>query len=684
MVADASSPRGSDVTGPREPYGLRAGSSYEDGAPSFHDRTVDELRGSVEAAEIGPLLCALAHLSGDVSLLAERFRPNVTFRPQGPARQGGLHPDVLREARELALSRLIAVSQRRGAIDPVPGDAADDPFGRERVLLDRILNFMVGDIDDRVRPLLHLEIDVPHDAGAPDWTADCIAPDRPLRVAIIGAGMSGLLAAHRLSQAGIAPVVFEKNGEIGGTWWENSYPGCRLDTPNFAYSYSFAPKSDRPHEFSEQETILEYFKAMAERFEVRQYIRFRSEVTLARFDEDDATWAVTSRAHGAELTTEHFDLILSCVGQLNQPKMPDIPGMDAFQGDSWHTARWPDDIDLKGKRVAVVGTGASAYQVVPAILDDVAAMVVFQRTPPWVLPTPTYFDEISDAHRFLLDGLPHYARWFRLYQFWTSVVGRWNQVRVDPDFKHPVSISEANEGFRRVLVEHLERQFEDHPDLLLAAVPKYPPGAKRMLRDNGAWPAAMKDSRVDLELRPIAEIDRSGILLTDGTKHEVDVIIYATGFRASAFLTPIQVIGRGDRNLHAWWNGDARAYRGMSVPGFPNLLFLYGPNTNLVVNGSLIVFAEAEMNYALEHLRTLLTSGARALDVTEEAFESYNTMIDAENRQMAWGASDVSSWYKNEVGRVSQNWPLSLVDFFEQTRSIDLTDHVVVEPRRGH
>ena len=650
---------------------------------TLRGRSVAELREAVEAAEIGPLLCSLAHLTGDLELLAERFRPNVTFRPQGPAPQGGLAPDVLREAQEFALSALTLLVDDETIGTAGSDDAANDPLRWGLGHIDRILDFMTGGVEDRVRPLLHLELDVPHDAGAPDWKADRIAPGIPPRVAIIGAGMAGLLAAYRLRQAGIEPVVFEKNEDIGGTWWENTYPGCRLDTPNFAYSYSFAHKPDWPHEFSRQETILDYFRVMADHFEVRPLIRFRTEVTLARFDEDDATWEVTSRPEGAAPTTERFDMILSCVGQLNQPKMPEIPGMDAFEGASWHTARWRHDVDLRGKRVAVIGTGASAYQVVPAILEDVASMVVLQRTPPWMMPTPAYFKEIPDAHRLLLLGLPHYARWFRFYQFWTSVVGRWHQVRVDPGFDHPVSVSEANEAFRQVLVEHLERQFADRPDLLAAAIPTYPPGAKRMLRDNGVWPSALKDPKVHLELRSIAEIGPSGIRLTDGTSHEVDVIIYATGFKASAFLTPIRVIGRAGRDLHEWWNGDARAYRGMSVPGFPNLLFLYGPNTNLVVNGSLIVFAEAEMHYALDHLRTLLASGVRALDVTEEAFEAYNERIDAENRQMAWGASTVSSWYKNELGRVSQNWPLPLIDFYEQTRSIDLADHVVVEPRKG-
>lgn len=644
-------------------------------------RSGDELRDAVEAAEIGPLLCSLAHITGDTRFLAERFRPNVNFRPQGPAPQGGLEADVLHEARKLALDGLTALVAGSEALGAPLDAAAADPLRWGSSHVDRILDFMTGGVEERVRPLLHLELDVPHDAGAPTWTAAQLAPGRTIRVAIIGAGMSGLLAAFRLQQAGIEPTVFEKNEDIGGTWWENSYPGCRLDTPNFAYSYSFAQNPDWPHEFSQQKTILDYFHAMADRFEVRQFVRLRTEVSCARFDEDDATWEVTAQTEGAEPTIELFDMLISCVGQLNQPRMPDISGINTYKGDSWHTARWRHDVELRDKRVAVVGTGASAYQVVPAILSDVASMVVHQRTPPWMMPTPTYFKAIPDAHRAPLIGLPHYARWFRFYQFWTSVVGRWHQVRVDPDFDHPISVSEANEAFRKVLLEHLEHQFADRPDLLSSVIPTYPPGAKRMLRDNGAWPAALKDPKVRLELRPIQRIVKNGIQLVDGTIHEVDIIIYATGFQASAFLTPIQVIGRASRDLHEWWNGDARAYRGLSVPGFPNLFFLYGPNTNLVVNGSLIIFAEAEMNYVLEHLRLMLTSRIAALDVTEEAFLNYNSHIDGENRQMAWGASRVSSWYKNSLGRVSQNWPLPLIDFYEQTRCIEFGDHIVVEPR---
>jgi len=299
-------------------------------------------------------------------------------------------------------------------------------------------------------------------------------------------------------------------------------------------------------------------------------------------------------------------------------------------------------------------------------------VVIFQRHPPWMLPTPRYHEPITAAHQRLLSGLPHYARWLRFFQVWATIRGRWDLVRVDEAYQHPVSVSAANEALRQALLQQIERHYAGRPDLLRSQVPDYPPGAKRMLRDNGVWPAALKDPKVFVETRPITALSESGVTVAEdggdqGHQHPLDVIIYATGFRASEFLAPMQITGIQGKNLHEWWAGEARAYLGMCMPGFPNFFCMYGPNTNLVVHGSLILFAESSAHYILQCLRMLLTEKRQSMAVTEEAFRSFNEMIDRENALMAWGASSVSSWYKNDSGRVTQNWPLSIDAFYTMT-----------------
>ena len=310
--------------------------------------------------------------------------------------------------------------------------------------------------------------------------------------------------------------------------------------------------------------------------------------------------------------------------------------------------------------------------MVPAILSDVASVVVFQRNPPWMLPTPRYHETITAAHRRLLGALPHYARWLRFFQVWATIRGRWDLVRVDETYQHAVSVSAANEALRQSLLQQMERHYADRPDLLRSQVPNYPPGAKRMLRDNGVWPAALKDPKVFVETRPIAGISSGGVTIVAeggdvGKQHPLDVLIYATGFRASEFLMPMEITGLHGRKLHEWWNGEARAYLGMCMPGFPNFFCMYGPNTNLVVHGSLILFAESSANFIMQCIKMLLEKNQQSMMVTEQAFQAFNEMIDRENARMAWGASTVSSWYKNDSGRVTQNWPLSIDEFYTLT-----------------
>jgi 4-hydroxyacetophenone monooxygenase len=649
--------------GEREaPVGDRAFFPLESGL--LAEATGPVLREAVAAAEIHPLLCALALLSGDESLLDPRFRPDTRLGPSGPKPCGGLPPGLVDEARQRALTCLESLRRR-----PDLGTRVPSPH-----LLERALDFTTGGAHHAARRMVMRELDVPHDGDAPRWRLGSLAPGRGFRVAVIGAGMSGILMAHRLRQAGIACVVFEKNPAVGGTWHDNAYPGCRLDTPNFAYSYSFAQNPRWPSEFSSRQAILEYFTTLARRFGVIEDLRLGTEVLRLEYREREPGWTLHARDAAGRESAHEFDAVVSAVGQLNRPSIPAFPGAASFAGPSWHTARWRHDVSLAGKRVGVIGTGASAYQVVPAILGEVRELVVFQRNPPWMLPTPRYYEPISAAHRLLLVGLPHYANWHRFYQVWASVKGRWDLVRVDPQYRHPVSVSAANEELRQALVRHIEASYAGRPDLVASQVPDYPPGAKRMLRDNGAWPAALKDPKVRLETRAIQGITPSGIRVADGAVHELDALVYATGFHAADFLVPMQVQGVGGRRLHDWWDGDARAYLGLCMPGFPNFFCMYGPNSNLSVHGSLILFAESQAHWIMEALHAVLSRGARAIDVTEEAFARFNVLMDEQNALMAWGASGVSSWYKNARGRVSQNWPLSLEDYFSMTERPQLAD----------
>lgn len=617
------------------------------------------LREVLLQAELPSLLPALAHLTGDLSLLAEDLRPPMRLLASGVEPQGGMSPAAQDKARELAVTALLAYRESGYRVAASPSVEQ----------LQQIMEFITGPEPGEYLPLAVHELGMPTDMGAPQWTKEQLAPDRDFRVVVIGAGQSGLASAHRLAQAGIDFVVIEKNDDVGGTWYENSYPGCRLDTSNYAYSFSFAQKDDWPEQFSPRDAIYGYFKDVARDFDLERHVRFQTEVVSAVFDEATERWTVTTRSADGTVDELVADAVISAVGQLNRPSYPDIAGRDSFAGPSWHSATWDHEVDLTGKRVAVIGTGASAYQIVPSIADSVAALSVFQRTPPWMLPTPTYHEPIPDGLRWLFRHVPYYSRWYRFFQFWTSVEGRRPFMVVDPEWQHPVSISARNEELRQALVAHLERQFGDRPDLLEKVMPTYTPGAKRMMRDNGVWPAALKKDHVDLVTDGITAIEPTGIRTADGVLHEVDVIVYATGFQASDFLAPMRIVGRGGVELHEHWAGEARAYMGVHVAGFPNLFCLLGPNTNLVINGSVILFSELGVHYVLECLRLLLGEGRRTVDARQDVSDAWNAEVDVASRGMAWGASTVNSWYKNASGRVSQVWPYQLLDYWDMTRA---------------
>ncbi len=630
----------------------------------------ETIRAALDRADLPALLPALAAATGDLDLVPDHLR-----KPAGGLLNpgSGLGPAEQAEALEMAFAALARLRDENGGRPLVT--ASPDEATMARLLLFATGGQPAGDYLE----LLEEELNIGNDPRTPAWRKDELASDRPFTVAIIGAGMSGLVAAHRLAQAGLDFVVLDKNADVGGTWFDNQYPGCRVDVSNLFYSYSFAQRDDWPEYYSSQPVLLEYFRSVTESSGIRDRIRFNTEVTSIEFDESSMTWTLQLlNSHGREeALTAHA--VVSAVGQLNRPSLPKIAGRETFAGPAFHSAQWDPSVSLEGKRVAVIGTGASAVQFIPKVAAIAGHLTVFQRTPAWFIPSPSYTDKIIEEVRWLRDNVPGYTHWSRFLVFWGNVEGMMPFARVDASWtapsEGPESVSAQNDFIRQTLTGYLQAQFNDRPDLLEKIMPTYAPFSKRFILDDGAWASALKRDNVALVIEKISEIAPSGVRTADGELHEVDVLIYGTGFQASDFLAPMKIVGRGGVELHEWWAGDARAYLGITVPSFPNLYLMYGPNTNIVVNGSITYFSECEVQYILGCIKAMLTDGIRGMDVRPEVHDAYNEKVDAENLKMAWGVSSVNTWYKNATGRTAQNWPFSLLDYWRQTRQPDLADY---------
>ena len=622
------------------------------------------IRSALEHANVPALLVALAHLTGDLTLLRGEIRPRVVW---GDAQMG-----LTRAQQEQVRARAhgILTACRDGSLQ------AAAPPAREQV--HEMASFLVGQAvgEDYVEFLVSELGLAGHDPGNACGLRELPQERRTdFHVVVIGAGMSGILAAYRLQQAGIPYTVVEKNADVGGTWLENTYPGCRVDTPNHSYSYSFVPQ-DWPQFFSSQPVLLEYFRSCTTEFGIRDRIRFATEVERLAFDERSQTWTVHTRSRSGEPRQPlRANAVISAVGQLNRPRLPEIPGRDRFRGAAFHTARWDHAAELAGKRVAVIGTGASAFQAVPAIAPSVAELFLFQRTPPWVNPRPDYQRQVPAGKHWLLRCVPHYAQWFRLLQFWLTAEGALAYVYRDEGWDEAGSIGAANRKLRRMLVRHAREALGDDPELLQKCIPDYPPAGKRMLYDDGTWFRTLKRANVHLVTEPIARLTETGVVAAGERCYDVDVVIFATGFRTTDMLRSMSVAGRGGVRLQDVWGDNPRAYRGITVPRFPNLFCMYGPNTNVVVNASIIVFSECEIHYIMDCLRRLLESGQRSMECRQEVHDAYNRRIDAGNARAAWGSPQVRSWYRNTRGRVTQNWPFSVLEFWQQTRAADRADY---------
>jgi 4-hydroxyacetophenone monooxygenase len=510
-----------------------------------------------------------------------------------------------------------------------------------------------------------------HWARSLEWSA---TPD-PQRLAgfsvtVIGAGMGGLNAAIQLQRAGIDYTVIEKNEGVGGTWHENRYPGARVDTPSRSYTHLFGVDFPYPNPFCPWTENQKYFDWVADNFGVREKIRFGTEVRSLTWNEGDAMWEIHIDGPSGEEVLRS-NAVITSVGFLNRPNMPDIEGMDSFKGPSWHTARWPKDMDLAGKRVAVIGTGCTGFQMIPELALEAGHVTVFQRTPQWVFPVPGYRSPFPPQVNWLDRNLPFYTNFMRAQvsnSAWFSKL-----TEVDPDFDDPFACSPANKMARDACITFLESKLS--PDLVAKLTPEHPVWSARAVIVDPDYSVvdAIRRDNVDLVTTGIRRITPTGVEDKDGTLHEVDAIVYATGFHATEYLFPMKVTGRGGLGIEELWaDGGARAYLGSMMPGFPNLWSLYGPNTNGALN--VASFHELVTHYALQCMEKLILDGKRAIEVESDAYWRYNHFLDERNRQKVWSDPRAHNYYWTRHNRSAVQNPLTATQMWHYLRQPDFAD----------
>ena len=492
----------------------------------------------------------------------------------------------------------------------------------------------------------------PGDAGR----AGADEPVQRVRVAVIGSGFGGLGAAVRLRQEGVTDfVVLERAASVGGTWRDNSYPGCACDVPSHLYSFSFAPNPDWPRTFSGQPEIRAYLERIADRFRLRGQLRFNHEVLSARWDTATARWELqTSQGrYSAEV------LVAAC-GPLSDPAVPDLPGLAGFPGEVFHSARWDHDYDLAGKRVAVVGTGASAIQIVPMIQPRVDRLVLFQRTPAWVMPRMDR--DITTAERWLYRRVPATQRALR-----TALWGL-REYQVGAFVKRPGLLRAAQALAKRNIDQHVK-----DPALRARLTPDYRFGCKRVLLSNTYYPA-LAQPNVDVVASGLREVRGSTVVAADGTEHEVDAIVFSTGFHVTDMPIGSRITGSSGRTLAEEWKDGMAALRGTTVSGFPNLLMVIGPNTGLG-NSSMVLMIESQLNYLADYLRRLDALDVQALDPTAGAQRRWNDEVQRRMVRTVWTTGGCRSWYLDANGRNTSLWPGTTAHFRRETRRVDLSEY---------
>jgi len=623
----------------------------------------EEIAEALLDVSIPTLMLSLVHMSGDAGLIRGELKPAGLFLNEV---QGYMSEADKAAVRKIALE-VIADYRDRGCQEP-------EPIGQE--LLQEMMQWLVCEpVPAEYVPMLLEEMEL----DGTDSRAVLGTPADNFPVVVIGCGESGLLAGIRLKEAGIPFTIVEKNEGVGGTWWQNSYPGARVDVGNHFYCYSFEPTDQWTHFFAEQPELQAYFQTVMDKYDIGRHVLWETEVTEASWDDDIATWSVTARDRTGVTTTLTARAVISAVGQLNRPHLPDIEGQRGFAGPAFHSSDWDHSVDLRGLRVAMIGAGASGFQIAPAIADEVESLTVFQRTAQWMFPNPNYHAEVGPGVQWALRHLPFYGRWYRFLLFWPGCDKGLEAARVDADYPdQQKAVSEINEITRIMFTEWIASQVGDDPELLAKVVPDYPATGKRTLQDNGSWLRTLTRDNVELVRAGIDHIESDAVVTEDGTRCPADIIVYASGFQANKMLWPMTIRGRDGEILSERWGQRPSAYLGITVPGYPNFFCMYGPGTNLAHGGSLIFHSECQMRYITECLELLINGGHACLEPREDKATEWHERSQAEMRKMVWSQPSIKhSFYKNSFGEVHILSPWRLVDYWSWTREPNRDDFVI-------
>lgn len=628
-------------------------------------KTVDEefIREAVEKSGVNALRMALYQMTGDPALAAMKITKQKI--------RGGVLFDYILANEDIEIVKQKAVEYLMKG--PPSGDKIPAPpsIDESRKLMNLFAGLMIKDNDVLAG---YEELAFAEFPRGVEWTKKPPMEDLARhKVLVIGAGLSGIAAAVQLKRLGIPYVVIERQAGVGGTWLLNTYPECRVDTLSYLFQYKFEKNYKWNEYFASRQETQKYLEHVAIKYGVKEDFRFNREVVGARWDEETSVWQVQIRYRKTgKIETMIATSIISASGLFATPKFPDIPGIETFKGHMFHTTQWDHSVDFTGMRAAVIGTGSTGTQLIPGLSRSVKSLTVYQRTPNWIVAYDGYRATVQDHMSWMCDHMPYYWNWYCYAAYFRSLDLAAVQVKDAAYEAAGGCVNERNDGIRAVLTDFINTKFPGRPDLVQKLTPTHAPLVRRLVVDNGFYDA-LKEGHVELVTENIERITEKGILTKDGVERELDMIVLGAGFQTGKYFFPIDYVGLGGVTLESTWKKDgARSYLGMSMPGFPNLFSLYGPN-HQPRGGSLYSWAEIWARYAVASVAWMVENGASSMSVKADVNEDYQTRLDERMRTLIW-ESEGAGYYVNEFGRQGVNMPWTTSEYHEMVVKPNMED----------